>query len=154
MINFISPSDRKRLIDRFRMLTPQSEPVFGLMTSQHMVEHVCITFSLSNGRREIAQSTPERLANITKRRLLESEMTFPKGFKAPILPENDTLPYQYESLNAAIEALADEIDAFERWFEQHPDSKPVHPVMGPLSYKEWQVFHSKHILHHLEQFGL
>jgi len=154
MTPFMSPSDRERLLDRFRTLTTDSKPVFGLMTAQHMVEHVCLTFSLSNGRREIAQTTPERLANITKRRLLESEMVFPKGFKAPVLPENDTLPLQYESLNAAIAALEDEIDTFEGWFKHYPGSRPVHPVMGPLTYDEWQVFHSKHLTHHLEQFGL
>lgn len=150
----MNPSDRTHFLDRFRSLTPASKPAFGLMTAQHMVEHVCLTFSLSNGRREIEQSTPERLAGITKRRLLESDMAFPKGFKAPMLPENDTLPYHYASLNAAIEALEDELDAFERWFEEHPDSKPVHPVMGPLSYEEWQIFHRKHVEHHLEQFGV
>jgi len=154
MIQFKSPSDRKNLLDRFRKLTPDTAPAFGLMTAQHMVEHVCLTFSMSNGRMEIAQTTPERLANITKRRLLESDMAFPKGFKAPILPENETLPYQYESLNAAIDVLEEEIDAFEGWFQHYPGSRPIHPVMGPLTYDEWQVFHSKHLTHHLEQFGV
>lgn len=150
----MSTSDRNRLLEQFKKLTPDRVPVFGLMTAQHMVEHVCITFSLSNGRREIPQTTPERLANITKRRLLESDMAFPKGFKAPVLPENETLPYQYDSLDAAIDALEKEIDAFEEWFQKNPESRPVHPVMGPLTYDEWQVFHSKHLTHHLEQFGL
>lgn len=154
MTNFMSTSDRNRLLEQFKKLTPDRVPVFGLMTAQHMVEHVCITFSLSNGRREIPQTTPERLANITKRRLLESDMAFPKGFKAPVLPENETLPYQYDSLDAAIDALEKEIDAFEEWFQKNPESRPVHPVMGPLTYDEWQVFHSKHLTHHLEQFGL
>ena len=51
--------------------------------------------------------------HITKRRLLESDMAFPKGFKAPICLKTEPCRNQYESLNAAIDVLEEEIDAFE-----------------------------------------
>ena len=82
MIQFKSPSDRKNLLDRFRKLTPDTAPAFGLMTAQHMVEHVCLTFSMSNGRMEIAQTTPERLANITKRRFTGVGHGLSEGFQS------------------------------------------------------------------------
>ena len=34
MIQLKSPSDRKNLLDRFRKLTPDTAPAFGLMTAQ------------------------------------------------------------------------------------------------------------------------
>lgn len=151
---FLSASERRTLLKRFQKLTPEMPALFGLMSAQHMVEHVALTFSISNGRMEVDQTTPERLANITKRRLLQTEMEFPKGFKAPILPENETIPLVNENLESALLALESEIDAFERWFVEYPGSQPVHPVMGPLGFEEWQVFHSKHLRHHLEQFGV
>ena len=151
---FLSASERKTLLERFQKLTPETPALFGLMSAQHMVEHVALVFSVSNGRMEVDQTTPERLANITKRRLLQSDMEFPKGFKAPILPENETIPMLNENLESAVQALESEIEAFERWFIDNPGSRPVHPVMGPLSFEEWQVFHRKHLRHHLEQFGV
>lgn len=124
------------------------------MTAQHMVEHLAITFSLSNGSRTVEQTTNPRLGDITKRRLLGTDMAFPQGFKAPLLPENETLPYQYADLSDATEALMREIGLFERMFAENPDAAPVHPVMGPLRFDEWSLFHGKHLTHHLGQFGV
>ncbi|MCH8495323.1 MAG: hypothetical protein LAT57_06790, partial [Balneolales bacterium] len=119
---FLSASERETLLERFHKLTAETPAQFGLMSAQHMVEHVALTFSISNGRMEVDQTTPERLANITKRRLLQTDMEFPKGFKAPILPENETIPLVNENLELALQALESEIDAFERWFVENPGS--------------------------------
>jgi hypothetical protein len=154
MTPFLSPSERNALLERLQSLKPDSPAAFGMMSSQHMVEHLAITFSLSNGNRTIEQTTNPRLGDITKRRLLGTDMAFPEGFKAPILPENETLPYQYAHLSEAIEMLFAEITCFEAYFANNPDAQPVHPVMGPLGVDEWVIFHQKHLTHHLRQFGV
>jgi len=154
MTPFLSPSERTSLSERLQHVTPDAAAIFGMMSAQHMVEHLAITFSLSNGNRTVEQTTNPRLGDITKRRLLGTDMAFPEGFKAPILPENETLPYQYADLSEAIEMLFAEIARFEAYFADNPDAQPVHPVMGPLSFDEWVTFHKKHLTHHLRQFGL
>lgn len=153
-MQFSSKDDISQIIIKLGSLSPERKPNHGMMSAQHMVEHLAITFQICNGERPLEQVTEDRVASIGKRRLIGSDAVFPKGFKAPVLPEDDVLPLQYGSISEAIEALETEMRRFFDYFGEDETQKPVHPVLGPLSMQEWLVFHQKHLVHHLDQFGL
>ncbi|WP_075349871.1 DUF1569 domain-containing protein [Algoriphagus marinus] len=132
-------------------LSEGSNQLFGKMTPQHMVEHLIITFKLSSGRVNIPEFEPNEKQLEYKRLLLRTDMEFPKGVRAPGLPE-DLLPLRFESLAIAKEKLLNAIEEFHSHFANNPIDLTLHPRFGKLNYDEWKIFHNKHITHHLGQF--
>jgi oxepin-CoA hydrolase/3-oxo-5,6-dehydrosuberyl-CoA semialdehyde dehydrogenase len=133
-------------------LTENSSRLFGIMTPQHMVEHLIITFKLSSGRIKIPEFTPNEKQLGHKHLLLGTNMEFPKGIRAPGLPE-DLLPLRFDSLKTAKEKLLNAIEEFHTHFSDTPSELTLHPRFGKLNYDEWKIFHNKHLTHHLGQFN-
>jgi len=132
-------------------LNANSFKLFGRMSPQHMVEHLIITFKLSSGRVSIPEFEPNAKQLEYKKLLLETDMEFPKGVRAPGLPE-EPMPLRFESLEIAKEKLLNSILEFHNHFTVNADETTFHPRFGKLNYAEWKVFHSKHLKHHLGQF--
>ena len=128
-------------------------PLFGKMTAQHMIEHICGAVIFSNGKLPQKLYYPVDKAAAMKNILIYSDKEFPHGFKAPML--TDDLPsLVFPDLPTAIGRLSKQMDNFHQYFEQNPGSKPIHPALGELDYKDWTTFHNKHFTHHFKQFGL
>ena len=136
---------------KLESLTENSTRLFGLMTPQHMVEHLIITFKLSAGRVKIPEFIPNEKQLGYKQLLLGTDMEFPKGVRAPGLPAA-LLPLRFDSLQTSKEKLILAMEEFESTFSEAPNLMTLHPRFGKLTYAEWKVFHEKHLKHHLEQF--
>lgn len=132
-------------------LNEKSLRLFGLMTPQHMLEHLIITYKLSSGKVQIPEFVPSEKQLGYKHLLLETDMEFPKGIRAPGIPE-DLMPLRLDSLQTAKEKFILSIDEFEKIFSENPDLMTFHPRFGKLNYREWKIFHGKHVKHHLGQF--
>ncbi len=151
-MKFIEPT-KEAIATPLDHLTPESEPEWGLMTAQHMVEH--LTQSLMNALGEVhfEQVTPEeKLPKLQQ--FLFSDQPMPKGHKVPYLPENNLLSLHHPDLETAKKALLEKWEEFERTFSENPDKKTLHPVFGMLDREGWYQVHRKHFTHHYEQFGL
>jgi len=134
-------------------LDANAVPLFGKMTAQHMVEHICGGVLFSNGKLPQKLYYPPEKAMVIKNIVIHSDAAFPQGFKAPML--GDDLPrLVFPDLQTAISRLSIQLDKFHEYFEMNQEAKPIHPVMGELDYKEWIIFHNKHFTHHFKQFGL
>ncbi len=151
MLNFRSKND---ILPHLKKLTPETEANFGVMTAQHMVEHLILLMKISTGKLQVPLSRSEESAETFKQQLIYTDMKFPKGVKVKGIPEDKPLPLRYESLETANDKLISEIDDFHSYFAENPDQKTLHPVLNWLNYDEWKTFHSKHFAHHFEQFGL
>jgi len=143
---------KQTLLDAMNSLTERTQPLWGRMTAQHMVEHLTWTFELSTGRTEVHRDIPENLIARTKKCLYDNTPT-PHDFKNPILSENPR-PLRFESLADSKNVLREEMN---RFLDHIPEKLEVihnHPLFGPLRSDEWQRCHFKHCYHHLLQFGL
>ncbi|MCS7073026.1 MAG: DUF1569 domain-containing protein [Bacteroidia bacterium] len=133
-------------------LTSETRALWGQMSAQHMVEHLGLVISLSNGKLAIpCQRSAEKIA--ISQAFLMSEQPFPKEFRAPMLPP-EPLPLVYPDLSTAIEGLQTELSRFWQAFSTQPYPQYVHPVFGNLTFEQWKQFHCKHFIHHFSQFGL
>ena len=133
-------------------LKTEKTPKWGVMTAQHMVEHLGLTVKISNGKKNVPLITPIEQLEI-KRTFLFGKMPFPKNVKVyGITTELHTL--KFENLEMAKKALYSEIQDFITYFEGNDGLKPMHPVFGELTKAEWTLFHQKHFNHHFLQFGL
>ena len=134
-------------------LSSNAKPIWGKMTSQHMVEHLIEAVKLSNGKIELTEcmNPPEKLPLM--KRFLMSTRPLPKNFVNTVIGA-DLKPLIYQSLEEAIEHLHLELSQIDEYFKNNPGSTPMNPTFGPLNKEEWLQFHRKHFQHHFAQFGL
>jgi hypothetical protein len=145
------------LYDEFPELVKKVNPsltaLWGKMDAQQMIEHLAHVLSISNGRFEVtANAEPERLA-YRKMRFFEKDVPFPQSVRVDIIPEEPN-PYEFLNIDEAKTFLMKQLQRFYDYHMEHEGLQPSHPVFGPLSYEEWIQFHSRHIKHHLRQFGI
>jgi oxepin-CoA hydrolase/3-oxo-5,6-dehydrosuberyl-CoA semialdehyde dehydrogenase len=141
----------KELVSKVDKLNSNTEPRWGTMTAQKMVEHLINTFLISSGQMKTECFSDEAKLPVLKK-ILMSDRPMPKGFDSPAkkVPQD----YQFENIDTAIRVLAVEVDNYYNYFNENPDAVLMNPTFGELNKDEWEQFHKKHLTHHLTQFGL
>lgn len=145
--------EKETLESRLKNLTENSQREFGIMSPQHMVEHLILTVKLSYGRIKIPEFEPNEKQLAQKQALIYTEITFPRGVRAPGLGDQ-LLELRFSDLSTAKLELLKSINDYNSFFEETPESMTMHPRFGKLNHEEWERFHKKHFEHHFEQFGI
>ena len=135
-------------------LTADTSRIFGIMTPQHMVEHLTITIKISYNRIKVPEFDLSEKQNSQKRAFLDTPMDFPKGVLAPGMTAGELMPLRSSDLAEAKQQLLSSISAYHTFFAADPTATSIHPRFGKLTYTEWERFHPKHFKHHFEQFGI
>lgn len=135
-----------------KSLKKQTEPVWGIMKAQHMIEHLFKAFEISTGNLRVRCTLPEKKIKDFQA-FLYSDKPMPRGIKNPAL--GDKLPeLLFPDLEEAKDQLLNEVQYFWTYYEKHPDATQISPFFGELNAEQWQRYHFKHCFHHLSQFGL
>ena len=144
---------KEKLIPLLRAIPSNTQPVWGKMTVQQMIEHLTDTFRVASGR--LANTTlttpPEKLEAF--RQFLMSNQPFPKGIENPLLPK-DPVPVRNTTIEEALNEPQTEIDYFFTVFEENNQQTTLHPYFGQLDFNMNVQAQYKHMLHHLKQFGV
>ena len=140
------------IIDCINNLPEDANSLWGKMTAQDMIEHLIWAFECSIGVIEVPCHTPENLLERAKRFLYDNRPT-PQNFKNPLLGD-DPLPHRYFTYSDAKGVLLNNLDAFNKYFIEHPKAVHTHPIFGSLGAEEWQRSQYKHCFHHFLQFGM
>ena len=128
-----------------------SEANFGLMTAQHMVEH--LTYVMKSSIKRYGEPPAEPVERHQKFKQFIANGAVLKH--RPSDKTKDDLPeLKYESIEEAKPHVAEAIDRFYNFFEANPEFKPYSPFMGELSFDEIEHFHYMHFRYHLWQFGV
>ena len=133
-------------------LKADQEPLWGLMTPQHMVEHLIVTYKMAIGRIKIPvvskeEDWPRIKGYFFKDSPMKRSVPSPTG-------KNELQPLRSASLEEAVAKLNKETEHFLSFVEEQPDFIANHPYGGPMTAVEWLLFNRKHIKHHCIQFGL
>ncbi len=129
-----------------------TQPRWGGMSAQHIVEHLLWAFQGSMGTVDAVCNTPETVLNRARRFLYDNRQT-PHDVRNPMLGE-DPPPLRYATLQEAKTAFVDGLHGYFRYAETHPAATHIHPLFGPLGTEEWERSHFKHCYHHLLQLGM
>jgi hypothetical protein len=123
------------------------------MSVQQMVEHMTVdAVRIANGRLKIPLATSsERLP--AYREFLMSDRPFRENTNNPLLPNEPRPPY-YNTVQAAISALQQELIYFFEAFAENPQLITHNPIFGELNFEENVQLLYKHAIHHLRQFGV
>ncbi|MBL3658643.1 DUF1569 domain-containing protein [Fulvivirga sediminis] len=151
-MNFLE--NKTELKNLLKKLDGKEKPEFGLMTPQHMIEHLALSVKFSNGKSPQKLVLQTEMAEKIKLYITQTENEMKPGFKTPILPTDKLLDLNFENIEEAINNLFTEIKDFEQFKKKYPNAKPINPVMGEMQWGDWAIFHNKHIRHHLKQFKL
>lgn len=145
--------EKNTIETRIGKLNNDTPAYFGIMTAQHMIEHLTITVKLSYGRIKLPDFEPSEKQLAQKHALLNTPVDFPKGILAPGIGDN-LLALRYPDLETAKTELLKSIDGYNNHFDEYPEAMTIHPRFGKLSHEEWERFHRKHFMHHFKQFGI
>lgn len=135
-------------------LDADTQPKWGIMTPQHMVEHLEYTYKIASGElQDFEVATPEKILEKVKNSLWNYDK-FPKNSQFPLL-EKDTLDaLKHEDLATAIDKFKAQREKYLEYFKEHPEAILRNMVFGELNRYEWYLLERKHLNHHFEQFNL
>lgn len=146
--------DKEFIENKLKTLSEEHQAKWGMMTPQHMVEHLEMTLRIATG--EISNfeiATPEEHLEKVQETLYNYEK-MPQGYKMPLMKTDELEDLHHDNLDEAKKALLDAYEAFEVFFREYPEAVMKNAVFGELTAFEWKLLNRKHFNHHFEQFGL
>jgi hypothetical protein len=147
MRSVLIESDREAIGRRIASLTPASPALWGRMTVDRMLAHLCQSALMAMGELAVKPRGKRAFEVFPLKHLILYVLPFPKG--APTAPELLTGPPA--PLEDEKRTLVDLLVRLGRGPREGPGS--THPLFGPLSRSEWGALVYKHSDHHLRQFG-
>lgn len=144
---------RKNVEGYLSKLTEDTKANWGIMTAQHMVEHLAGGFEAAINKIKLEVTTPEEHLEKYQDSLFNYR-AMPKNFDMPLLKKGEVEDLRFENLAQAKEALLNNWDAFEAYYKENPTAVANNTVFGPLDKDHWDLLNRKHFHHHFEQFGL
>ncbi len=147
--NYTSEKVRKLLLG----LSEESQPKWGILTAQHMVEHLQYFYDTGFGDISCEIVTPEKYLD----KYQDSLWTYdkmPRNFEHPLLKKGEREELRFDDLEKAKEALIAGFEKANSFFKNNPNGTLKNAVFGNLGKYEWTLYINKHFDHHFEQFGL
>lgn len=145
---------RTKLVPYLQRIDPSTPPKWGKMSLQQMIEHYAgdaVRNASGRLKFDTIMTPPERLESM--REFMLSDKPFRENTKNPLMGE-EPAPARYQTVQAAIGALQQELIYFFEAFEKNPQLITRNPFFGDLNFEQNLQLLYKHALHHLKQFGV
>jgi len=142
----------KEFTPLLKKLNADSVPNFGLMTPQHMVEHLIGALGSAVTKYEGERENPPSKGQLGMQQFIKSGSVIthkPSDKTAADLPA-----LNYDSLEEAISNIPGAVQKYYAFQDENPDYVPYASFMGELAHEDLEFFHFMHIKYHLWQFGL
>ncbi|GHC56804.1 phenylacetic acid degradation bifunctional protein PaaZ [Ulvibacter litoralis] len=144
----------EKIAECLQKLTPESKPKWGIMTPQHMLEHLEYTYKIASGElQDFEIATPEKYLDVVHDSLYNFEK-FPQNSKFPQLEKDTLAPLVHPDLQTAKEMFTAQRYKYLDFFKNNPDAVLKNLVFGELNRYESYLLERKHLNHHFEQFDL
>jgi hypothetical protein len=143
--------DHAEILQRLRLVQPESARRWGRMSVHQMVCHLNDSFRVMTGERTASPAAGLLQRTIVKWVALYVPLRWPAGIRTR--PEIDqeqggTVPADFESDIAQLKALLEFVPANAARFDGH-----LHPIFGRMSEVDWLRWAYLHTDHHFRQFG-
>jgi hypothetical protein len=143
---------KKELIPLLQKIEPGTNPIWGKMNLQQMIEHFSGAIKIATGTFSLPGTT-EPIDGGKSYSFLMSDKPFKENTVNPLLSE-EPYPIRNHTVQAAIGELQVNLLEFFRTFENEERKRVLNPFFGNLNYAEQIQLLYKHSLHHLKQFGV
>jgi len=134
---------------RLGLLQSDARPRWGRMTAHQMVCHLSDSFKAAVGKKTVSPATMGVPKGFMKFMALHMPLQWPKNI--PTRPEVEqgrggTAPADWTRDCAELRTL---ILSFAS-----ESTSETHPIFGPMTHKDWQIWGYRHVDHHFRQFGV
>jgi hypothetical protein len=148
MRSILNEVDRNEISGRLRSLSTSSTARWGSMNVTDMLQHLRLSARMTLGELPVDSANKRAFQKFPLKHLLLYVLPFPKG--APTARElKPVVVASIEEERAALLELLERIGTGPR-----EGAGPVHPLFGPMTWREWGAVTYKHANHHLKQFGV
>lgn len=136
---------------RIEALRPDSQRQFGKMSVEQMLKHLRNATEVALGEVTMPDESKPIVRNVLFVMIAHVFTTWPGGrIKAP---DYWTPPPDHDFTGERSGLLA-ALKRFVAAAEATPEKKATHPMLGPLSLRQWSQLMGVHIHHHMRQFGV
>ena len=126
---------------------------WGIMTPQHMLEHLEYFMKMSIGKVETTLAIPEKLVEKYQDSLYNFR-AMPKNYAHPHFAKEETEPLVHETFTHAKESFLKSYDEYLAYYKENRNAIHLNSMFGELDREMWALVTRKHFNHHFEQFGL
>lgn len=148
--NLFDEKEAKKTIGRINALTPETQPQWGKMNVSEMLAHCNVAYELTYTDKH---PKPKGLQKFLVKLFAKNIVVGPKPYKknlrtAPVFLITDERDFETEK-----KRLIEHIEKTQKLGSAHFNNKESH-AFGALTDTEWNTLFSKHLDHHLTQFGV
>lgn len=148
--NLFDKKESEETIGRINRLTPETQPNWGKMNVSQMLAHCNVAYELIYTDKH---PKPKGFQKFLIKLFAKNIVVGPKPYKknsptSPIFKISDEREFEKEK-----ERLVAHIKKTQELGGSYFDGKESH-AFGPLTQSEWNTLFSKHLDHHLQQFGV
>lgn len=149
--DMFDPQGKERMVARINALTPDSKAHWGKMSVGQMLAHCNVAYEIVHEPGKHAPPGPigKLFAKVFAKNLVIGAKPYPKSSPtAPMFVMKD--PKDFEAEKARLIAYIN--TTYEQGAAHYEGLENM--TFGRLSAKEWNTLFSKHLDHHLRQFGV
>lgn len=144
----------EKIKESLNKLTEKTKPKWGIMTPQHLMEHLEEGYRILSGEiQDFEVATPEKVLEKVHASLYNYEK-FPRNTQFPTMKKGVLEDLRHPDLETAKQKMLEAREAYLNFFKENPDSRLKNMVFGMLNRYESYLLERKHLNHHFEQFGL
>jgi len=148
--NLFDQNESKETIERINALTPETQPQWGKMNVSQMLAHCNVAYELVYTDKH---PKPSGFQKFMIKLFAKNMVVGPKPYKrntrtAPMFLITDERDFEIEK-----KRLIEHLGKTQQLGASHFNGKESH-AFGKLSTNEWNTLFSKHLDHHLGQFGV
>ena len=150
---FVEMTDVK-IQECLNKLTENSKPKFGMLTPQHLLEHLEQGYRIMSGEiQDFEIATPEKILEKVHNSLYNFDK-FPMGTKFPTMKKDELENLVHPDFDTAKAKLLAARESYKTFFKENPEAILKNMVFGELNKYESYLLERKHLNHHFEQFGI
>lgn len=149
MSTLAKPEAREACCARLEKLSPSSGRHWGRMTPHQMLCHLRDSFEAAAGERKTSPAPSLLPRGFVKWVAIHTALPWAHNFK--------TRPEVEQGRGGTPPAdWNEDKQGLRRWIESFPQRKTFapHPMFGPMTWDEWQIWAYRHTDHHFRQFGI
>jgi hypothetical protein len=149
--NMFDPKGKEKMLHRINSLTPDSKALWGKMTVDQMLAHCNVAYEIVHepGKHSPPGIVGKFFARVFAKGTVMGDKPYQKNSPtAPMFVIKD--PKNFEKEKARMIAYINK--TFEQGAGHYEGLENM--TFGKLSAKEWNTLFSKHLDHHLRQFGV
>ncbi len=150
IVNIFERSGFDRLIDRVNSLSPESKSKWGKMDVAQVLAHCNLVFEMFYHKERFKKPNP--VVKFLSIKLIKPMLLGPKPYKHSMRTAPELVVTEAKNFDQEHRKLLDHLEKTNSLGEAHFEGQES-ISFGKMTAAEWSTLWSKHLDHHLSQFG-